>query len=410
MKHRILLLAAISFLLTILFLTPAESHSLQITGNPGLRGGHGMVYDPHNQVCVIFGGLSFEGGIHSLGDTWAYDYSTNSWVELESISSPSSRSALSIVYCSETNEIILYGGSGVTDTWSFDCESQTWSEVETSTNPGSRYSHAMAYDSQNDVVILFGGFDGDGWVTDETWQFNCTSREWSQISTTTQPLARYGHVMVYDDVIHRVILTCGNTAFEGHQDDTWEFAVTSGNWTEIETNGNPDQLKWPSMTYDSLNKKCILFGGQIGDNSVNGTWIYDAQSNTWTYPEPDDPPTDRITSGIAFNSQCGVVILYGGMMTGGTQLGDTWAYRLASNVWTDLSIQNGNCTIQSTTVETSTHTTTLIPTTSTTSQVSSTSSSITSEPLPFDYFPIVLVSIGSLTAIIIIIGVRKKIR
>ncbi len=407
MKYRVILFVSISFLLTISFLTPTESYSLQITGSPGLRSGHGMVYDPHNQVCVMFGGLSFEGGIHSLGDTWLYDYLLNSWTELELVTSPSSRSALSMVYCSERNEIILYGGSGVTDTWSFDCESQTWSEVETTTNPGERHSHAMAYDSQNDVVILFGGFGGDGWPTDETWQFNCTSRDWNLISTTTQPLARYGHVMVYDDVIHRIILTCGNTASEGHQDDTWEFDVESGSWSEVETNGNPDALKWPSMTYDSVNKKCILFGGQIGDDSVDGTWIYDAQSNTWTDPEPNDVPSDRIFGGLAFNSQCGVAILFGGMRTDGTQFGDTWAYRFTTNIWIDLSIQNGNCTIPTTTSETPTDTTT---TQSTSTTISSTSNQTTSstEPPAFEYLPLTLISIGGVAVIIGIVIIWKR--
>ncbi|MHA2164001.1 MAG: hypothetical protein ACXABF_16420, partial [Candidatus Thorarchaeota archaeon] len=62
---------------------------------------------------------------------------------------PPARSNLGMVYCNETNEIIVYGGGQAIDTWSFDCETQTWSEIVTVTNPGIHYSHAMAYDDQS---------------------------------------------------------------------------------------------------------------------------------------------------------------------------------------------------------------------------------------------------------------------
>ncbi|MBE0526163.1 MAG: hypothetical protein IH631_04425, partial [Candidatus Thorarchaeota archaeon] len=75
------------------------------------------------------------------------------------------------------------------------------------------------------------------------------------------PLARYGHVMAYDESIEQIMLTSGNTATQGHQQDTWIFNVSANTWTELTPTGNPDRLKWPSMTYDSVNQKCILFGG-----------------------------------------------------------------------------------------------------------------------------------------------------
>ncbi|MHA2059048.1 MAG: Kelch repeat-containing protein, partial [Candidatus Thorarchaeota archaeon] len=245
-----------------------------------------------------------------------------------------------MVYSNETNEIILFGGQGPgdgpTDTWSFACDTQTWSEVVTTTNPGVHHSLAMAYDSQENAVILFGGFGDDGMETDDTWKFDCTTREWIEVSPATAPLARYGHVMVYDEAINQIVLTAGNTASQGHQDDTWAFDVATSNWTELTPIGNPDRLKWPSMTYDSVNQKCILFGGQIGDIAVDRTSVYDALTNTWTRRYPDVAPEARINIGLVFDSVNNVTIMFGGATVEIDTYDDTWTYSYESNVWTEM--------------------------------------------------------------------------
>ncbi|UCE10981.1 MAG: hypothetical protein JSW61_03360 [Candidatus Thorarchaeota archaeon] len=334
----------------------------QTTVNPGERAGHAMVYDPHNDVVVLFGGYSFEGGYHSLSDTWLYTYESSNWTELSTTPSPSSRSNLGMVYANATNEIILYGGGQATDTWSFDCQTQTWSEVETDANPGVHYSHAMAYDSQNNAVILYGGFGAGGELAGDIWKFDVSSREWTELQPSTMPLDRYGHVMTYDETIAQIVMCCGNTAFQGHQDDTWTFDVSSDTWTRITTMGNPDRLKWPSMVYDPVNHKSILFGGQVGDTSVDGTWIFDAQSSSWTDPGPDSSPRGRINTGLAFVPAFEIVVLYGGMGTdyGGT-FNDTWAYSYENNTWTDLSEIDTTTTHTDTTTTTNTTTTTGAP-------------------------------------------------
>lgn len=230
----------------------------------------------------------------------------------------------------------MYGGFGVTDTWSFDCVTQTWTEVVTTTNPGVHHSLALAYNPQENAVVLFGGFGSDDFETDDTWKFDCDSREWSDLAPSTTPLARYGHVMVYDESINLIVMTSGNTATQGHQDDTWTFNVTSNTWTELAPTGSPDQLKWPSMTYDSVNHKCILFGGQVGDFAVDHTWMYDAQLNTWTRAYPVEAPAPRINSGLAFDPEYNATILFGGWVIDGGQYDDTWVYSYEDNAWTDM--------------------------------------------------------------------------
>jgi hypothetical protein len=338
LKYRVLIVMFIIIALSTQTITVSEADYIQaeITIKPPARGAHSMVFDPHNDVAVIFGGFNLAGGWHSLGDTWTYSYTDNSWTQLTLTPRPSARSNHAMVYCNQTNEIILYGGDVVTDTWSFDCETQTWSQVVTSTNPGVHHSLALAYDPQENAVILFGGFDGEGMDTDDTWKFDCDTRDWTEMSPSTAPLSRYGCVMVYDESINLIVLTAGNTATQGHQDDTWVYNATANTWTELTPTGTPDELKWPMMAYDSVNEKCILFGGQIGDTAVDHTWVYDGQMNTWTRQYPDDAPEGMINTGLAFDPVNNVTILFGGYVMDDGLRDVTWTYSYTSNEWTDM--------------------------------------------------------------------------
>ncbi|MFX1484068.1 MAG: Kelch repeat-containing protein [Promethearchaeota archaeon] len=342
MKYRVITIVFIVMILAMLGAPSSEAKSnlAEVTVTPEARGAHSMAFDPHNEVTVLFGGFTTIGGWRSLGDTWVYSYADNSWTQLSLTPSPSPRSNHAMVYCNETDEIILYGGQGQptnpTDTWSFACDTQTWSQVVTVTNPGVHHSLALAYDPQENAVILFGGFGNDGLERDDTWKFDCATREWSQLTPTTAPLARYGHVMAYDESIDKIVMTAGNTATQGHQHDTWTFDAATSNWTQLTPSSYPDRLKWPSMVFDSVDQKCILFAGQIGDNPVNRTWVYDGVLNTWTRRYPDSAPANRINAGLAFDSVNNMVIMFGGATFEIEPYDDTWVYSYEDNVWTEM--------------------------------------------------------------------------
>jgi len=312
-----------------------ESLQSEDYASPGPRGGYAMVYDSHNQVSVLFGGMSMEGGLHALGDTWFYDYTMNLWTQHSTTSRPPSTWDHAMVYCDEPNLILLYGGGDSTETWSFDCESQTWSRIITDSDPGVHYSHAMAYDSTENVVVLFGGFNEEGRETSETWIFDFATEDWTEVTATTTPVARYGHAMVYDEVSQNVVLCCGNTATQGHQDDTWLFDANQ-TWTELSTVGEPARLKWTAYTYDSTTRRVVLFGGQINDDATDDLWLYDLELNTWTEASPDVSPPSRINCELAYDESNNVYVTHGGFNQEYGLYGDTWVYDPAENTWIEM--------------------------------------------------------------------------
>jgi len=323
----------------------ANPYLLAQTENPSARFLPGMVYDPVNEHVMLFGGGY---GTASLDDTWVLDYETSTWTELVLSTSPNPRFSHSMVFDSNNEVIILFGGykgaSPARDTWVFDCTSEIWTEVTPEISPPERMSHAMVYDSVNGKVILFSGYGLDGPEVDDTWTYDYTTNTWEEMNPTVSPHARYGAACVYDDVDETMIIFGGNS--NGYFSDTWSYDYSTDTWTELSPMTHPIPLKWSSMTYDSVNQKSILFGGDINSPIVsNKTWIFDSAVNEWEESETTIAPSSREACGFTFDSRNEKAILFGGTKgTGqpGDPFNETWAYDYTTDSWTKIEHEIGD--------------------------------------------------------------------
>ncbi len=95
------------------------------------------------------------------------------------------------------------------------------------------------------------------------------------------------------------------------------------------------------MAYDSVHHQVVLFGGEGPTTNVygplpnlNDTWTWDG--TTWTQQFPQNSPSARSSYSMAFDSDLGVVVLFGGF-NGGLQnggfLNDTWTWNGTN--WTE---------------------------------------------------------------------------
>ncbi len=83
-----------------------------------------------------------------------------------------------------------------------------WQQITTSNTPDVNGEYSMVYDSNRDVVVLYGG-NGSGWpYSNETWEFD--GSDWSQITTAQNPNAVYGMRMTYDSNRNVTVLFGGN--------------------------------------------------------------------------------------------------------------------------------------------------------------------------------------------------------
>jgi hypothetical protein len=147
------------------------------------------------------------------------------------------------------------------------------------------------------------------------------------------PSPRQNHGMVYDSAREVVVLFGGYRGGVGFNNETWEYDGTS--WTQISITGAAPIARGNlGIAYDSARQKTVLFGGAItGGAAVGDTWEYDGAAHTWTEVFPANVPTSRFNHAMVFDSTRNRVVMFGGF--GATRYGDTWSYD--GSTWTQLS-------------------------------------------------------------------------
>ena len=84
--------------------------------------------------------------------------------------------------------------------------------------------------------------------------------------------------------------------------ETWIYDIA----TNIFTNARPTvqpALRWGSrMVYDTQAKRAILFGGSDAYTSetLNDTWAYDFEANTWTEMKPATSPPPHYFAAMTY--------------------------------------------------------------------------------------------------------------
>ncbi|MFX1252441.1 MAG: Kelch repeat-containing protein [Promethearchaeota archaeon] len=324
---------------------------------PTQRTSHKMVYDPVNQKVILFGGIENSDLFIFADDMWIYDYSTNTWAELDPTTNPSPRINPSWVYNSDNQSMFLFGGMDSlgrkADTWLFNYSDTQWIQIFPEASPPARDSHSMIYDPVNQKVILFGGYGASLYkMLNDTWAYDYTTNTWTELTPAISPSARYGHTMIYDNASQKGILFGGHSWDDDNQlwifhNDTWTYDYATNTWTELIPHFYPSARYWHSMTYDSVSKKVILFGG-IGDpdNKLNDTWIYDYLSNEWVQDPSEVYPSGRFGHDMVFDSANQKIILFGGRDSSGTILNDTWAYSYheSGGTWELMNSSNSSST------------------------------------------------------------------
>ena len=94
-------------------------------------------------------------------------------------------------------------------------------------------------------------------------------------------------------------------------------------WTEAQQIG-PSARTDAAMAYDSQHGQVVLFGGQDANGvSFNDTWLWDG--STWNLAHPQNVPPARHGDAMDYDATHGRVVLFGGN-NGLSNFGDTWLW------------------------------------------------------------------------------------
>jgi hypothetical protein len=294
---------------------------------PSPRGGHALAYDATRGRVVLFGGRA--AGERLQGDTWEWD--GHDWTQVAD-TGPDARAGHALAFDAARERIMLFGGEAAgptlrADTWAWDGED--WTQVA-DTGPDARVGHALAFDAPRGRVVLFGGESAGPTLQGDSWEWD-GGAEWTQVADTG-PAARRDHGMTFDVAHGRVVLFGGAVA-SGDANDTW--AWDGSEWTQVADMG-PLPSRAVGMTFAGA--ATLLFGG-ISSAPALATeqlsrlsWEWDGEH--WTLRQ-DMGPTPRWGHALAFDSQRGRPVLFGGVSVlpgdanvASSVLGDTWEAKL----------------------------------------------------------------------------------
>ncbi len=313
--------------------------AIEVGRRPSARADHAMAYDAESDRVILFGGLIVNR--QPASDTWAYDFNTNSWTDMNPISSPTARLGDGMAYDAQSDRVILFGGitalGGIplSDTWAYDFNSNAWTDMSATPSPTARLRHKMAYDAQSDRVILFGGVSGpvgqpNAIYRDETWAYDFETNAWTQLSPSTKPFGRICFALAYDAESDRVVLFGAETV--ALFDDTWAYDYNTNAWTDMNPAVRPAIQNYQDMAYDAGSDRAILFGGFGGSE----TWAYDFNTNVWTNMNSVVHPSGRWLHAMAYDEGSDRVVLFGGESETAVHSDETWAYDFNTDTWTHM--------------------------------------------------------------------------
>ncbi|MCI4345933.1 MAG: hypothetical protein L3K07_04190 [Thermoplasmata archaeon] len=248
-------------------------------------------------------------------------------------------------------EYLLFGGEVngqvLGDTWVF--RGGQWATVHSTFNPAPRYGAGLAFDPVDNYTVLFGGSNSTSRPTstvNDTWSF--AQGQWTRLTPTTPPRGRTFPSMAFDPLAGRVIMFGGLFALN-QSASTWGYV--SGNWSSLVAGGpgEPPDRFGGSMAFDASAGHLIMFGGLDPQTKIpitlNDTWSFAwsgpvvGGTGTWTNLNLTLAPSTRYDAAMAYDASESAIVLFGGATLTGVPLGDTWLW--SPTGWSKLSFNVG---------------------------------------------------------------------
>ena len=247
-------------------------------------------------------------------DAWVYDLGANSWARL---GSNEPKEIFAAAYDRQSRRIIAFNLPG--ETWALDPANGSWEQRTPSQAPSTRCGERMVYDSNSDRVILFGGF-GCTSVSDpmfnDTWSYDYESDTWTRHEPADAPPPRCYHDMVYHPPTDQVVLWGGRV----EDSRVWFFSLEDETWTDVEVSAGPEGIRsYHTMASEPKTGLILVFGGLvvdepmgIGGKLLNEMWSFDINGQKWTLVETENTPTIRSHHAMATHSPTGQLVVFGG--------------------------------------------------------------------------------------------------
>jgi hypothetical protein len=215
-------------------------------------------------------------------------------------------------------------------------EIATWGSLAPSGPPSARRAHSFTYDSNRGMSLLLGGYDAASPVNylGDFWQWNGSA--WSTL--TAGPSARSHHAAAFDPVRKKLVVFGGfySSGASTWYCDVWEWDSVNQSWSNPVPQascggaGKPTARSQATAAYDGAG--VVIFGGWDGSSRLQDTWRW---NGAWTQlcTSGCTPPSLRSGPAMAYDSDRGVAVLFGGTPDGSSFHCDTWEWSRTTGTW-----------------------------------------------------------------------------
>ncbi|GAA5868773.1 hypothetical protein JCM3774_003887 [Rhodotorula dairenensis] len=204
--------------------------------------------------------------------------------------------------------------------------------------PGPRLGHASV--GVGNVLIVWGGDTktrSEERQDDGLYLLNLSTRDWTRVKTVGRtPEGRYGHAVAM--VGSRFFVFGGQTDDGGFKNDLCFFdlqklKIGQPSWTFIEPQpGQPVPPARTGHTCVTFGDSLYIFGGTDGQYHYNDTWQYDLATGTWTelacigyIPVPREGHAATLVDDVMY--------VFGGRGVDGKDLDDLAAFKISNHRW-----------------------------------------------------------------------------
>ncbi|MCZ6491842.1 MAG: hypothetical protein O7A06_15105 [Acidobacteria bacterium] len=158
------------------------------TTNPGIRNESSIAYDSTNDLIVLYGGLD---ECCPNNETWHYIPSTNTWQQITTTGNPGLRGGHSMVYDSVNQHVVMFGGYrtyivAIDELWLYNPATKTWINPNPSVGPPPTVWPPLAFDPTRGLVVLYAGLN-NVWTYDVAAALVNPTTAWQNLNITGGP-------------------------------------------------------------------------------------------------------------------------------------------------------------------------------------------------------------------------------
>ncbi len=332
------------WILAILLLTMpswlcADEGWQQVPGDgPNPRKGHSMA--EINGKVYMFGGVGETRDDSSiLNDLWQFSRDSNEWKRLFPLDEkPVGRYGHKAVVANNKMYIfsgMVSGGYNITDGWCYDPQANSWTPIVPDNDwPSPRIDYSMV--AIGNKIYVYGGISGS-MIDNQLWSYNLETNRWYRKTASDTTPQRYGH---YAGVVGGKMYVIGGSNGQQLYGNILVYDPATNGWLDINvsgsapaTNGLIDIDAGRSAPVPVFNLSGIsdgenlwIAGGRDGQGTdIGATWKYDVAQNIWTQ-QPDGPVQSYGAAVPVIDADRKVDMFLFGGENNGRLSGETWKY------------------------------------------------------------------------------------